>query len=590
MKARTRQKLEDKKTQVGLIGTKLEITDDLPGRSFSAHIQTDWRKIRIDYQKGLNLVPDAETESFVRKMGIKDPELTIGEDILEHECGHRENRARTTLGCPYDVQTHDRIKSEVARALKEKGKEGQATYVTNAFEDVLDNINCRNHTNFAGQTLFWNNQGLVASAGGKYNPFYEAFVRTNLLLGSEVKSYNLLSRFFSGDERVMPVVKSFLEDLCSETGETSSIGFHKKQGFRKLFTRDFEQRRELWERLAYSFAEKTADLLEETPNEKMFGSGEGSGSENSEKPEEGENPFDKEMQDPQVQEKIAMDRYNSGREPSYHVDLQDQLYSFYKATSRDIRIQTSSFSASQSMPMVHFGKRFATDDDRRVRFKGVGITPDGKFGIKTSRCHMDFPASYRTHPTQFPNLKIAIMDRSGSMAQSPDDDNNVGDTSFVPWGDNSKYHFALKGYFGVDNYLERQGVAPYMNSAVLGLSGESVIRGKSKEVAKKLLHAPKGNYTSLDANKLKQELEDSALVMSISDGQVAMPLDTSSLDAKLRKSDYVHIQIGNPTAYSAHIQNLGKPVIFVRGDDDLSHAMVNFVSNYYQNKGQESKK
>lgn len=576
------QKLEELKTRIGLVGTRLEVTDDLPGNSFSAHIQNDWKKIRMDYQRELELVPDRKTKAFIRKMKIEDPELKLGEDILHHECGHREDEARTTLGCPHDIITHDRIKSEVARALSNTGKKGQTNYVTNAFEDLLDNINERRHTNFSGQTLFWNNQGLTRSQNQKYNPFYEAFVRMNLFLGGEVKSHTLLSRFFSGDERVIPVVKGVLEDLCLETGEKSSIRLHQKQGFRNLFTRDIEQRRQMWERLAYSFAQRTADLLEETPNEKMFGSGDPS-SESS----DDANPFDKEMKRPDVQEKIAMDRYNTKKGPSYHTDLQEQLYSFYKATSRDIRIETSSFTASQSMPLVHFGKRFANQDDHKIRFRGIGFDSEGKLRIKTSRNHLDFPASYKRHPTKFPNLKIAIMDRSGSMAKSPDGTSNVGDKRFIPWGDKSKYHFALKGYFGIDNYLEKQGVAPFIGCSVLGLSGEDTIKGKAREVAKKLLYEPAGSHTTLDVETLERELETSALVMSISDGMVSLPSETSTLDEKLRRSDYVHIQIGSPTQYSQYVQSLGKPVLFVRGDEDLSKAMVSFVSSYYQNKGQE---
>jgi len=587
MEQKTKQELEQRKNKIGLVGTALEITDDLPGRGFSAHIQNDWRKIRMNYQRDLNLVPDEKTQTFCEKTQIEDAELKIGEDILDHECGHRENRARTTFGCPHDVETHDRIKSEVARALQEKGKnpsasvgEGQTLggYVTNSFEDILDNVNCRNHTDFAGQTLFWNNQGLTRSQGGKYNPFYEAFVRMNLFLGREVKSHDLLSRFFSGDERVLPAIKGFLEDLCHETGEARPINFNGKKGFQKLFTKDLEQRRKIWGQLAYSFTMKTADLLEDTPQEQMFGSG-GNG--------EGENPFDEEMKDPQVQEKIAMGRYRSGQGPSYHADLQEQLYSLYKATSREIRIETSSFSSSQSMPIVHFGKRFATETDRKIRFRGIGFDAEGNLGLKTARHHLDFPASYRTHPTKFPNLKIAVMDRSGSMARAPDGSADVGDTSFIPWGDKSKYHFALKGYFGIDNDLERQGVAPFMDCSVVGLSGEEIITGKPREVAKRLLHNPEGSHTTLNASQLERELSASALVVSISDGDVSMPSDTSSLDAKLKDSDYVHIQIGGETAYSAYVRGLGKPVIFVKGDNDLSQAMVSFVSNYYKNKGQK---
>ena len=78
----------------------------------------------------------------------------------------------------------------------------------------------------------------------------------------------------------------------------------------------------------------------------------------------------------------------------------------------------------------------------------------------------------------------------------------------------------------------------------MGLSGEEIITGKPREVAKKLLHNPEGSHTALNASQLERELSDSALVVSISDGDITMPRDTSHLDEKLRNSDYVHIQIG----------------------------------------------
>jgi hypothetical protein len=587
-----KQQLEQKKNYIGLVGTVLEVTDDIPGNSFSASMQTNWKKIRINYEKELNLIPDKKTREFAKKSGIKDPELKIGEDILDHECGHRENRARTTFGCPYDVETHDRIKSEIAKALESKGKKSETGYVTNAFEDILDNINCRNHTDFAGQTLFWNNQGLTRSENNIYNPFYEAFVKINLSLGSEKKSYGLLSRFFSKNEKVSEAVNGFLENLCEEAEEKKSQAMHKKQGFNKLFTKDLEERRQILERLAYSFALKTSDLLEESRKEQMFGASNSNGSGTSNNDSDNGNPFDKEMKDPQVQEKIAKSRYSSGKGPSYHIDLQEQLYSLYKAISKDIRIETSKFSASQSMPLVYFGKKLASDDEKKIRFRGVGFDSEGNLGFKTTRYSLDFPAAYKKHPTQFPNLKIAIMDRSGSMAQSPEEDDNVGNTDFIPWGDKSKYHFALKGYFGIDNYLERQGVSAFIDCSVLGLSGENSIKGKSKEVAKKLLHEPEGKYTSLDTSQLENELNENALLISISDGQVSIPSDKSNLENKLKKCDYVHFQIGNRTSFSDYIKSLGKPVIPVKGDDDLSFGMISFVSKYYQNKGQsqEAKK
>ncbi len=228
------------------------------------------------------------------------------------------------------------------------------------------------------------------------------------------------------------------------------------------------------------------------------------------------------------------------------------------------------------------------------------------------------------------------MDRSGSMALNPDNGRDVGSTTSIPWGDKSKYHFALKGYFGIDNFLERQGVAPYIESCVIGFSGEKAVRGKSELVAKSLLTAPSGG-TSLDVSGLERELDENALLLSISDGEVPniergayssfevkyntarqnyqeaisqhksgqiseqelaqeestfrakeQELDRNqwkrSFEQKLAKCDMAHIQIGRQTDYSLYLQDINKPVIYVRGDNDLSKAMLSFVSSHYRQK------
>ena len=175
------------------------------------------------------------------------------------------------------------------------------------------------------------------------------------------------------------------------------------------------------------------------------------------------------------------------------------------------------------------------------------------------------------------------MDRSGSMALSPDNDTNVGDVTFIPWGDKSKYHFSLKGYFGIDNFFERQGIAQYIESSVLGFSGEDVIKGKSEKVARSLLENPFGG-TSLDISGLERELEENALVLSISDGELSLnKKEKERFEKKIQNSDYAHIQIGNETSFSSYLKEINVPVISVKGDDDLSSAMVSFVSNRYRN-------
>ena len=363
-------------------------------------------------------------------------------------------------------------------------------------------------------------------------------------------------------------------------GEQKVFALHDKPGFKQLFNnQDLQQRAELWSQLGYSFAVHLGKLLEEMPQQRMFGSAEGD--ENSTE----QNPFDREMKMPHNRQKIAFGRYLQGKQPAAHREPQEQLYDLYKHISKEIPVETSHYSASQSMPLVKFGRRFVKEDERKFKFRGVGFTGEGDLALKTSKHDLKYPVAYKVHPHKFPKFKLALMDRSGSMALNTNNEREVGNTSFIPWGDQSKYHYALKGYFGIDNFLERQGVAPYVESCVLGFSGESVVRGKSAEVAKSLLVKPSGS-TLLDISGLERELEDQALVLSLSDGDFSISeVDKERFEEKIKRSDYAHIQIGVATPFSQYLEGLGVSVIQVKGDEDLSRTMVSFVSSYYRSKG-----
>ncbi len=569
--------LRERKNKIGLVGTSLDVSL-LDNETISASITPDWKRIEIDYGKGLDLVPDAETRDFTAKTGIRDPETRIGEDLIDHETGHRENSVGTLRGCPYSVEMHDAIKEAIFRGLKQAGKQNLVNYVTNAFEDVLDNVNCRTRSDFAGHSLFWNNQGLRRSEKGKFNPFYEAFVKINLFLGSEVKSYDLLKRFFHDSPEIKGAVSGFLGDVKQELDLEHTVRLHEKSAFEILFTRDLSKRKELWTALAYSFARNTAELLEDVPEQKLFGSADDA-DENSDE----HNPFDKEMKTPQVRQEIAKKRYEEKKGPALHRDKKEQLYDLYRAISKEIKVETTEYSESQRMPLVHFGKRFLNENDRKLRFRGVGFKPDGSLGIKTARHNIEFPVTYKVHQTNFPKLKIVKMDRSGSMAEGADG-GDIGDTSSIPWGDKSKYHFALKGYFGIDNFLERQGIAPYVQAVALGFSGEQTEKGFYKNVAKSLLVTPSGG-TTFDIERLERELDRSALVISISDGECSLSERAKSgIEKKLSECDFAHIQIGASTEFSQYLESKGVSVFYVKGDEDLSRIMVNFVSGYYKSK------
>lgn len=558
--------LAAQKRRTGLVGVRLDVAR-VPGDSIRASISHDWRTMRIHLGEDLDLLPDDPSKRYARKLSIDDAVLSVATSMMTHEAGHRENPVGTRRGCPHTITMHDAIKETIHKVLEKKGYAQQLNYVTNAFEDVIDNINCRHIDDFAGQTLFWNNQGLIKASEG-YSPFYEAFVRINLTLGGRAADATLLRRFYTDTDEVSGAVRAYTQDMARMLGERSVLRLHEKDGFEHLFTSDGRER--LWCDLARSFAEATADLLKDTPSEELLVS---------------TNPFDEELNKPAKRQEIAYARYKQGKGPATHRDAHEQLHDLYKRISKEIRIETGTYTAAHTMPLVHFGRRYAGEDERRLRFRGIGVREDGSLGVRTTKHHLDHPISYKTHPRRFPKLKVALMDRSSSMGWAPDVSDGIGDTSFIPWGDNSRYHYALKGYFGIENFLERQGIAPYVENTVLGFSGERAVRGDARSVARSLLTSPRGG-TSLDVDGLERELTEDALILSISDGDCNADAEQRQrFEKAIAGKDFAHIQIGPQTQFTSYLHKLGVPVFCVRGDDDLARIMVTFVSDYYRSQG-----
>lgn len=567
-----REKLEQKKNQIGLVGTRLNFSRPKQGRGIEEHITLDWREIVIKIREGLDLAPDNETKSYLKKVNATDAVEAVATDLLYHGCGHRELPTSTGLGCPFTVQHHDQIKDGVVKALKEKGKEGLESYVSNAFEDVFDNINARRYTRHAGQILFWNNEGIESN--GAFPEFYEAFVKINLLLWGSAEDATLLKRFYSNSDKVRKAVAEFKAHLQSYFGERYLVKLHQKD---KLFKKLFSDKKQ-WKEHAYRFALALADLLEEQPQLRLcFGAEPGA-----------ELPFDKEMKLPGTQEELAYGRYKAGDGPSTHADPLLQLDALYRKLSRSIPVKTSTYTQAQGIPLTRYGKRNLKEGEtiQIKHMKGIGFDEEGKLAIKMGRHDLQYPAQYKVHPREFPKLRIALIDRSGSMAQSPDDDDNIGSTLFIPWGDNSKYHFALKGIYGIDNFLEKQGIAPYVQSEVVTFSDTTRRTGKShfrnEAERRALLRKPSGG-TTLNADVIRNALSEKSFLVSISDGDVQnWSQQKEAYQEAVQAADYCHIQIGSQNQFTQDLESWGIPVHYVKGDDDLSHLLLDVVSNYYK--------
>ena len=565
-----RKKLERKKNRIGLVGTRLNFSRSRDGKGISEYITHSWDEIVIKIREGLDLAPDAETKRYLEKVKTEDPVETVANDLLLHGCGHRELPTETGLGCPYTVEHHDVILDGVARALKEKGKQGLENYVANAFEDVLDNTNARRHTRHAGQILFWNNEGLENN--GKFPDFYDAFVRINLALWGRPEDATLLRKFYTKSDKAQKAVTEFKDYLKAKLGIDNLSRTDDK---RVVFNRLFDKRN--WGEIAYRFTLALADLLEEQPQMRMcFGV-----------PADGVNPFDRLIRLPENQEKLAHGRYKAGQGPSQYTDPLLQLDALYRKISRAIPVRTAEYTQTAGIPVAYFGRRDLGEDETvKISRLKLGINGDGDLVLRVKRHEVKTPATYKVHPQNFPRLKVALLDTSGSMGSSPDNGNNVGSTTFIPWGDNSKYHFALKGLYGIDNFLEKQGVAPYVQSEAIVFAEDTRTSGRrafrSEEERRELLRKPSGG-TKIDTKLLEAGTNERCFLVSVSDGDITnWDSAKESYKRAIQNADYFHIHLGASNQFTKDLESWGVKVHYVKGDDDLSRLMIDTVSSYYR--------
>jgi hypothetical protein len=166
-------------------------------------------------------------------------------------------------------------------------------------------------------------------------------------------------------------------------------------------------------------------------------------------------------------------------------------------------------------------------------------------------------------------------------------DGNAGNTRVIPWGDNSKYHFALLGFYGIENFLQRQGISQYIRHGASLFSDstryrESDFSGLAE--VRKLALSPQFGNTRLDASVLAEALRGrESLVLSLSDGEIGN-WDSEKADfEKLAANNlYTHIHLGGDTQFTRDLKSWNIPVFYVGSGRDLAHLMVDITKKQYE--------
>jgi hypothetical protein len=571
-----KQKLYEQKNRIGLVGGALTLVEyDEAQHNVSAHIKPQGWDIEIAVKKGFNPTADKRQRAYAKKKKIVSGLEVMLSDILDHECGHWQLPYGSEQGCPFSTFYHDKILEAVEQALP-NDKRAQANYVANAFEDMI--VNPRAHEfrgDFSGQVLFWDNEGLSAEEKKQkgFTPFYEAFVRLNMHLFGDNADIALLKRHYTNEGRVEKAVRRVID----------ALGLQKKAETRYLFNKS------QWSQMASIFARELSDLLDVPPTERLSAfsnpqEGQGSG---KEEPQAG-NGVSQKMGTREGKEEVAFGRYASGDKLSPHFTSYEQLDSLYQRLARDIGVRVESMTRDQSLVISPINFR-PFDEDRddplKVRATKVYVDEDG-VNLGYPNQPLTVHSRAKVQRKSFPDFKMIMLDNSGSMKESIDA-GGVGSSSVIPWGDNSKYHFALLGLYGIENFLKNQGIAQYIGHGIsLFSSGTRYTEGTFAEMdtVRKQALSPDWGSTNIDASVLLQALKGrESFVLSISDGEIAN-WESQKGDFKnaVTRNHYAHIQIGGSNSFTAELESWKLPVFYVGSGKELSRLMVDLTKEGYK--------
>jgi hypothetical protein len=576
--AEIERKMNVEKNRIGLVAGTVKLKEyDKAKQEISAHISPFGWNAEVAVAKGFQAIKDKRQAAYARRKKITDGLETMLLTLAGHEFGHWALPFESEKGCPYDTYNHDKILEAVKQNLPQD-KQMQAGYVANAFEDVIDNARLKEWSgNIDGLVLFWDHEGLkdkrILQRG--YTPFYEAFVKLNVFLSGDNVDYALLKRHFKNPTNIDYALMKIATEWHLQTDE------HGKPKPLKSTVQLF--RKKLWPEMAAIFTKYLAEFLDIPPTESLSANSDGSEGDNN----DSGNGVEEKAKTRDGKEEISYGRYSNNETQSTNLTRYDQLDALYRKLARPLSVKVEAMARNQGLNVADLTYRpfnAETDSLNLIKLTRLFITDQGlMFGYPDEPLMINAKSKFQRKG--FPSFKLIMLDNSGSMA-SAIDAGGIGQQSFIPWGNNSKYHYALLGFYGIEQYLQQQGIAQYIQHGLSLFSDQT--RYKEAGFAgidevRKLALAPQFGNTHLDINILETALRGKeSFVMSLSDGEISGWSSYKSRFIALAKQNYyIHIQIGPKSQFSNDLEAARIPVIPVSSGADLAKAMVDTTKTVY---------
>lgn len=495
-------------------------------------------------------------QRFAVAKGITSPLEECLKDAAGHECGHVH--LKDGKSCPGSVEEHEEFfYAPIFSALKKKRKEGATDSVANLVEDLIDNTLLAQHQSSSGLTMFY--EDAARQNKGQWQKAFEAYMRVQVYCWADAKEKELLGNYYTADTNVITATKNI-------------IGRLKLQ---RVNSHEFLADKNNWKTISTVMAEELADLVEATSSMPRCGFGKA---------------MDKAMRDPTNRQKFAVKRFTQKKKRPGYMPQEEALDHVYSFEAKQIPLKVEAISRQESFPAVPY--QYAAFDPHEntlgeINWRRPAIVAESPFGghltFQVAQRHLELPLQVKMGVQNFPKLKYALVDCSPSMKLGIPDSHNSGITTYIPWGDKSKYHYACKGWYGIVEFLARQGILPNVE-VTAGVFSDDTKIGKGLEEAKRTLLNPHfGTTTELDIDKVQRMFSgEECVFFTISDGEILNWNTVEKTFIQLaKKHQYFHLQIGPESVATTSLRQAGLPVYSVTRGPELEEMAINLTRKAY---------
>jgi len=448
--------------------------------------------------------------------------------------------------------------------------------------------------------VYFYDQGKL-QAGQKFSPGYEIFVKTNLSIWGDQLDWELLEEFFTNKKEISKKVNKILEILDCQEGDL------KFKVDRLLHSP--------WDQKAYFLAK----ILEKVAKKSRFKNKicrESFGPSQPSEVKEKEKSFSQQS---------VLCCFKEGKGLPTYLDQFFILDALYQGLAQEIKIEVEQKKEDLSYPLIRFGRKEfdpkkhqinQIDEKSLVFDPEKGILKNYNFEIKRHRLSQNLPLE--PGGKKFPDLCF-IIDCSGSMSEPKEPYPWVKEEGLkvkfkefwgkvtrsygkalhfkeyrgdlpLPWGYQTKYHFALIGFYGCLKWLKAQGIAPYLKWLIIRFATNSYSSGWKEywqiEDLKRFLFVMPEGATQLSKQLLQKELggKDPTLIIMLSDGSLqGWPRLRPTFKDIISRHYFALIKIGlDKNEFTEDLENWGYPITRVKKKEDLSQVIIDVTRQEIQ--------